>query len=149
MAIEVLLMADVAELGSEGDVVKVADGYARNYLLPRKLAEPLTERARQRLDKIRQLRAAGMAEALAAARVKAGELKNVSCTIAVKASEDQKLYGSVSSADIVEALTAQGVQLDRHMLVLDQPIKELGVFDVPVRFHPDVEATIKVWVVQE
>ena len=76
-------------------------------------------------------------------------LQNVSCTIAVKAGEDEKLYGSVTAADIAEALASQDIELDRHALVLENPIKELGVFNIAVRLHPEVEASVKVWVVQE
>jgi large subunit ribosomal protein L9 len=149
MATEVLLMTDVQDLGAEGDVVSVADGYARNYLLPKKMAEPVTAAARSRLEKLRKDRDQAMRVQRESAEIKAKQLANVSCTIAVKTSEDEKLYGSVSAADIVDSLKSQGIELDRHTLVLENPIKELGVFDVAVRLHPEVGATIKVWVVQE
>lgn len=149
MPTEVLLMSDVANLGSEGDVVKVSDGYARNYLLPKQLAAPVNEATRRRLEKLRREREQERAGALKSARAKAGALANVSCTIAVKTGEDEKLYGSVTAADIAESLKGQGVEIDRHSLVLEAPIKELGVYDVPVKLHPEVEAAIKVWVVEE
>lgn len=149
MAKEILLMADVADLGSEGDVVSVTDGYARNYLLPRKLGAPVTDATRRRLVKIREEREAGKKAELEAAKARAGKLANVSCTIAVQTGEDDKMYGSVSDAQIADALKEQGVEIDRHALVLDDPIKELGVFDVAIKLHPEVEASIKVWVVEE
>ena len=149
MATEVLLMVDVEDLGSEGDVVKVADGYARNYLLPKKLAAPVTEATRRRLAKLQQERETKRRLALEEARQMANRLEGVSCTLAVKTSEDGKLYGSVTPADIADALAQQGVKLDRHVFVLEGPVKELGVFDVPVRLHPEVETTVKVWVVEE
>lgn len=149
MSMEVLLMTDVPDLGSEGDVVTVADGYARNYLLPREKAAPVTEATRRRLEKIRALRDKEHKTALQAARQRADKLKNVSCTIPVKVAEGEKLYGSVTVADIADALAKQNVDIDKDSLVLDQPIKELGVFDIKVALLPEVEATIKVWVVEE
>lgn len=149
MATEVLLMTDVKDLGAEGGVVTVADGYARNYLLPRKLAAPVTKAARLRLEKSRKERESVRAQTLAAAQTKAKELANVSCTIAVKASDEQKLYGSVGVGEIADALAAQGVKVDRQAIGVEHPIKELGVFDVPIKLHPDVDVTVKVWVVQE
>ena len=149
MATEVFLMADVADLGAEGDVVTVADGYARNYLLPRKLAAPVTDATRRRLAKIRVRRESERKLQLDAARELAAGLQKVSVTIPVKAGENEKLYGSVTTAEIAEALDKQGVKLDRHCLALDAPIKSLGVFEVKVKLHAEVEAAIKVWVVEE
>jgi large subunit ribosomal protein L9 len=149
MVMEVCLMADVADLGAEGDVVKVADGYARNCLIPRKLAAPVTEATRRKLAKIRKEREISSKAALEAAQKMSARLEGVSCTIAVKTGQDGKLYGSVSASDIVEALEKQGVNLDKNTLQVEQPIKELGVFDVKVKLHADVEASVKVWVVEE
>jgi large subunit ribosomal protein L9 len=149
MVTEVFLMTDVKDLGSEGQVVKVADGFARNYLLPKKLAAPVTEATRRRLAKIQRQREEGRKEDLASAQKLAARLEQVSCTIAVKTGEDEKLYGSVSAPDIAAALQQQGIELDRHAIVLDTPIKELGVFSVAIRLHPDVESAVKVWVVEE
>jgi large subunit ribosomal protein L9 len=149
MATEVLLMADVAELGAEGDVVSVADGYARNYLFPRKLAAPVTEATRRRLAKIRVEREAARKMQVEQARALAARLEGVSCTLPVKAADNQTLYGSVTAADIAEALRHQGVEIDKHCLVLDAPIKALGIYDVKVRLHPEIETAVKVWVVEE
>jgi large subunit ribosomal protein L9 len=149
MATEVLLMSDVANLGREGDVVKVADGYARNYLLPKKLAAPVAEATRRKLAKIRQQREANREAELASARELAAKLQGVSVTIAVKTGTEDKLFGSVSAASITDAVTAQGIELPKHAIQLEHPIKELGVFDVKAKLHAEVEATIKVWVVEE
>jgi len=146
---ELMLMADVSGLGKEGDIVKVSDGYARNYLLPRKLAAPATQAMKRKLARLQAQREQMRKEELDLARKRAAALAGVSCTIPVKVGEGEKMFGSVTSSHIVDALKAQGVELDRHSLLLDSPIKELGVYDVPVRLHPDVEAKIKVWVVQE
>ena len=149
MATEILLLADVKKLGAEGDVVTVADGYARNYLLPASLAAPVTKEARARLAKIREERiAAGEAE-LASARELAAQLAGVSCTIPVRTGEGEKMYGSVTALDIANQAREQGVELDRHTLQLEAPIKELGVYDIPVRLHPEVATTLKVWIVEE
>jgi len=150
MATEVLLMNDVKDLGSEGDVVTVADGYARNYLVPQNLAAPVTEATRRRLAKLQREREVKRKAALVEAHKQAEQFKDVSVTIPVKTGEESKLYGSVTSSDIASALAEQkSIKIDRHALVLDEPIKELGVFDVPVKLHTEVTATIKVWVVEE
>jgi len=149
MGTEVLLMADVAELGSEGDVVNVSNGYARNCLFPQKLAAPVTEATRRRLVAIQRKREADLQAELATAAEMAEKLGAASCTIAVKTGEDDKLYGSVTTGDIAEALKNQGIEIDRHTVELDNPIKELGVFDVKVKVHPQVDATVKVWIVEE
>jgi len=149
MPTEVLLMADVPDLGAQGDIVKAADGYARNYLLPRKLAEAVTPAARARLAKLRERQEADRGAVLAQAQALAGRLATISCTIPVKTGEDEKLYGSVTASDIAQAAAEQGVELDRHKIELVSPIKELGVFEVPVKLHPEVEANLKVWIVEE
>lgn len=149
MVTEVLLMTDVADLGAEGDIVNVADGYARNYLFPQKLGATVTEATRRQLEDVRRKREAEHEAELDTAVEEAEKLENVSCTISVKVGEDGKMYGSVTDANIAEALKSQEIEIDRHSLLLDQPIKELGVFDVKVKFHSEVEATVKVWVVEE
>ena len=146
---ELLLMADVSGLGKEGDIVNVADGYARNYLLPRKLAAPATLAMKRKLARVQQEREQKKKEEMETAKRRAAELSSVSCTIPVKVGDDQKMFGSVTAARIVEALKAQGVDVDRHALVLESPIKELGIYDVRIKLHPEVHATIKVWVVEE
>lgn len=149
MATEVLLMADVKDLGSEGDVVNVADGYARNYLLPQNLAAPVSEATRRRLARLQEQRETSKKEMKVAAQALADKLASTSCTIAVKTGEDEQLYGSVTAADISDALSKQGVEIDKHAFVLDQPIKELGRYDVTVNLDANVEGSVKVWVVEE
>lgn len=149
MATEVLLLAKVEDLGDEGAVVRVSDGYARNYLLPRNLGAPVTEATRRKLAKLQQQRESSVKDALASAQVLATKLESVSCTIPVKTGEDEKLYGSVTAAQIADVLKGQGIELDRHQLVLTDQIRELGVFTIPVKLHPEIEASIRVWVVEE
>jgi len=149
MAIEVLLMADVADTGAEGDVVRVADGYARNFLFPKKLAAPVTEATRRKLAKLRMEREAQQKLALDAARALAKKFEGVSVTIPVKTTEGEKLYGSVHEADIADALKSQGIAIDKHAIQLEEPIKTLGVYDVKIKLHAEAECSVKVWIVEE
>lgn len=149
MAVEVLLMADVTDLGSEGEIVSVSDGYARNYLFPKDLAAVATEATKRRLEKIRRERESALEAEIAEARTLAEKLAQVSCTISVKANEEDKMFGSIGRQEIVSSLAAQGYEFDKEAVELDDPIKELGVYDVQMRVHPAVECTIKVWIVEE
>ena len=149
MATEVLLMMDVKDLGSEGDVVEVKDGYARNYLVPKNLAAPVSEATRRRLAKLQEQRAEERKQARAVAEALAQKIGAISCTIPVKTGEEGKLFGSVTTQDIVDAVRQQDVELDKHAILLEGPIKELGVFPVSVKLDSDVTATLKVWVVEE
>lgn len=148
MAKEVILMADVDGLGIEGDIVKVAEGYARNFLLPRNLAAPVSNMARRQLDKHRAEREARLLREREASLSLAEKLDTLSLTLTAKAGPDGKLFGSVGPGDIATALEAQGLKVDRHK-IQTEPLKELGVFDVVVKAGPDVQATLKVWVVEE
>lgn len=149
MAVEVLLMDAVPGLGIEGDVVRVADGYARNYLFPRGFAAEVTEGKKRQIEKKRIERLELMKKEKSAAEELAKKFENLSCTIAVKTAESGKMFGSVTAAQILEKLTEQDVSLDRNQILLDAPLHELGVFDVTVRLHPEVETVLKVWIVEE
>ena len=149
MARELILMADVEDLGIEGAKVKVSDGYARNYLIPRKLAVPVTHAALKRLEKNRLARELRQKTDREAAQAAAEALEKISCTITVKVGENDKLFGSVTAADIADNLKRQGLELDKRKIHLTEPIRELGVYSVKVKPHPEVEATLKVWVVGE
>ncbi len=149
MAKEVILMDAVKDLGKAGDVVTVKDGYARNYLMPRKLAAPVTEATRRQLAKLQRDRERAAREAAAAAAAAAEKLSGMSVTLAKKTSDGEHLYGSVGPADIAAALTAQGFEIARDKVDVPEPIRELGVFDVKIRLASGVEAAIKVWVVEE
>lgn len=149
MAVEVLLMAKVDKLGIEGDVVRVADGYARNFLFPKGLATEVTEGKKRQIEKKRQERLVEMKKELEASKVLAEKLSEMSCTIAVKTGGDGKLFGSVNAAMVAEKLKEQGLELDRSVIDLSESIKELGFYDVAIKLHPEVEATLKVSVVDE
>jgi len=149
MALELILMADVEGLGLEGQTVKVTEGYARNYLLPRKLAVPISHAALKRLEKNRLARESRQQNERAAAQALAQTIEQASCTITVKVGENDKLFGSVHANDIAEALKAQKIELDRRKIHLAEPIHELGVYTIKIKLHPEVEASLKVWVVGE
>src|SRR5215471_18625635 len=146
---EVILREHVDNLGQRGEIVKVADGYARNYLLPRKLALVATEGNKKQIERERAKFDAKEAEEKKVAEAVAARMANVEIEITRKVGETEALYGSVTSADIAEALTAKGFDIDRRKLQLQEPIKRLGAFEVPVKLHRDVTAQVKVKVVGE
>jgi large subunit ribosomal protein L9 len=148
MATEVLLMADVANLGKAGDVVKVADGYARNYLQPQDLAAPVTQASLRRLDKLRKEREELSRIQRAEASTKAGKLKGMVLTITAKTTDGQRLYGSVTTSDLATQMEAKGVCVDRSQIVLAEPIKEIGTYTLDIKLHAEVTATITVSVVE-
>ena len=146
---EVILREHVDNLGRRGEVVKVADGYARNYLLPRKLALLATDGNKKQIERERAKFDAKEADEQKIAQAMADRLANLEVVIARKVGDTQALYGSVSTADIADGLAAKGFEIERRKIHLPDPIKQLGEFDVPVKLHRDVAATIKVKVVAE
>lgn len=149
MAKELMLMEDVPGLGIEGDVVHVADGYARNYLLPKKIAAPVSALSRRQFEARQKSREARLVEEREQAEAAVHKLRDASVTLPMKAGPEGKLYGSVGSADIAQALEGLGVKIDRRKVALSEPLKELGVFEVPLRLHPEIQTTVKVWIVEE
>src|SRR5262245_61506813 len=146
---EVILREHVDNLGRRGEIVKVADGYARNYLLPRKLALIATEGNKKQVERERVKFEAKELEEKKVADAVAARLADLEIVIARKVGETEALYGSVTSADIAEALLAKGFDIDRRKLQLDDPIKRIGEVDVPIKLHRSVTWTIKVKVVPE
>jgi large subunit ribosomal protein L9 len=146
---DVLLIKDVDKLGREGDLVSVADGYARNYLIPRGRAVVASDKTAKLQEKIRSERLAREAAERHELEELAEKLSNVSLTTAVKVGEDEQLYGSVTAQDVAALLEEEGFQIDRKKIVLENPIKALGVYAIEVRLLPEVAGTIKLWVVKE
>jgi large subunit ribosomal protein L9 len=146
---EVILREDVEKLGARGQLVKVSPGYARNFLLPKRLAVAATESNKKIVEQERQAHLRREAKLVADAGDLAKLMANVSVTISQKAGESDQLFGSVTSKDIVEALEKQGYTIDRRKVVLDEPIKTLGEFKVALRLHRDVTTEIAVHVVKE
>jgi large subunit ribosomal protein L9 len=146
---EVILREHVENLGQRGDVVKVASGYARNYLLPRKLALTVTDGNRKQIERERKVADMREAEERQGAEAVAARLAGVEIVIARRVGGTDALYGSVTSADIAESLAAKGFEIERRRIQLADPIKQLGEFQVPVRLHREVTANVKVVVAKE
>ena len=144
---EVILREHVENLGRRGDVVKVADGYARNYLLPRKLALPVTGGHRKRIERERKVAEVREAEEKQAAEAIAARLAALELSFQRRVGENDTLYGSVTATDVAEALEAQGFPVDKRKVNLHEPLKQLGEFDVPVKIHREVTAHVKVRIV--
>lgn len=146
---EIILIEDIPSLGKRGKIIKVADGYARNYLIPRNLALPATKQnikkiqEHQKLTKIKEIKEKSDAEELAK------QLATLSLTISKKAGENDLLFGTVTNADIEAELAKLGYEIDKRKIILEEPIKRLGIYEVPIKLHKDVSATVKVWVVKE
>jgi large subunit ribosomal protein L9 len=146
---EVILREDVEKLGNRGELVKVANGYARNFLLPRRLAVAATDANRKIVEQERQAHLRKEAKLKSESEDLAKLLTGVSVTIAQKAGENDQLFGSVTSKDVADALAAKNFTIDRRKVQLDEPIKQLGEFRVPVRLHREVTAEVTVHVVRE
>ena len=146
---EVILREHVDNLGKRGEIVKVADGYARNYLLPRKLALPATDGNRKHVERERKIVEARESQEKGQAEAIAARLAAVEITIARRVGDTQQLYGSVTAADIVDFLKEKGFEVDRRKLILPEPIKAIGDHDVPLKLHREVTIPLKVHVVKE
>jgi large subunit ribosomal protein L9 len=146
---EVILQQSVEKLGSPGDVVKVSNGYARNYLLPRGIAVIATEGNKKQIEAQRQRLEAAEDARREQAQGQAGTLEQVSLTFSARVGEEGKLFGSVTAGDIVQQLEALGHKIEKRQIELHEPIKALGVYRVPVRLHADVKPEIKVWVIKQ
>jgi large subunit ribosomal protein L9 len=145
----IILMENVEKLGQVGDVVKVKDGYARNYLLPRQLGVPATAGNIKRIEKEKTKRLAVYEAEKKEAQQKADVLSKVSLTIAVEVNDQEKLYGAISESEILEAFETEGQKIDKKSLVLEKPVDELGIFEVGVKLHPQVIAKIRLWVTKK
>ena len=146
---EVILKEDVPKLGHRGDVVKVAEGYGRNYLLPRKLAIEATHGNKAVIEQMKHSAIRRSAAEKADSEALSKQLDSVTLTFARKAGEKDHLFGSVTSADIAEGLEQKGFNIDRRKIQLHEPLKNIGEFDVPIRLHRDVTSRVKVVVEKE
>ena len=146
---EVILKEDVEKLGHRGDVVKVAEGYGRNFLLPRKLAIEATKANKTVIDQMKASAVRRSAAEKGEAEQLAKQFENVSLEFRRKVGEKEHLFGSVTSSDIADALEAKGFKVDRRKIQLEEPIKSLGDFDIPIRLHREVTARFKVTVAKD
>jgi large subunit ribosomal protein L9 len=146
---QIILQEDVEKLGTRGQVVEVAEGYARNFLLPRKLALAATPNNLKRLEKMRAVFAKREANEKEAAQKLAELLSSVTLSLFRKAGENDQLFGSVTSGDVADALAAQGYSIDKRKIQLDEPIKLVGEYQVPIKLHRDVNGAVKLVVQRE
>lgn len=145
----VILQQDVDHLGHVGDIVTVSPGYARNLLIPNGMAVRASEGNMAELEHQKKVTEALMRKQLASAKELAAKLENTPVSIRRQAGDEDKLFGSVSNRDIAEALAAEGIELDRRTIELDEPIRRIGLFHVPVKLHRGVEAAVRVYVMRE
>jgi large subunit ribosomal protein L9 len=146
---EVILKEDIEKLGHRGDVVKVTEGYGRNFLLPKKLAIEATKGNKNVIEAMKSAAVRKSAAEKSEAEILAKQFADVAIQFSRKTGEKDHLFGSVTSGDIADALNAKGFNLDRRKIQLEEPIKSLGEFDVPVKLHRDVTARVKVTVSKE
>lgn len=146
---EILLRQDFESLGSAGDIVTVKDGYARNFLIPKGIAYLANEANRRKYENDIKQQTWRLARDKKKAEDLAKTLENISCTITVNVGEEDKMFGSVTTQNIADALSAQGYSVDKRKILLEEPIKSLGIYSVPLKLHNEVDATVKVWVVKE
>ncbi len=145
---DVILLQDVERIGKEGAVIHVKPGFARNYLFPRRLAALASENTLKAVEERKRQTARKAARVQDQAESLKRKLENRSLTLKLTVGEDDKAFGSVTAHEIAHALQQDGVAVEKSMLQLDEPIKTLGIYEVPVRLHPSVTATLKVWVVK-
>lgn len=146
---EIILRQTIENLGKPGDIVKVSPGYARNYLLPRGLAYEATPGNRKRIAMEKARLEAAEGDRIKAAQSLAERLESVQLTFSARVGEEEKLFGSVTTADIAHQLEAQGFDIEKKQIDLHEPIKSLGVYKIPVRLHAEVKPEIKVWVIKQ
>lgn len=144
----VILYKDIENLGKTGDVINVKDGFARNFLIRKRLALEAIPENLKRLELEKKRKEKERLEEKKKAEELSLKLKGISLTIPVETKDDESLYGSVSPSEISEALEEEGIKIDRKVISLEEPIKNLGIYEVPIRLHPEVETKIKVWVVK-
>ena len=146
---EVLLKKEVKNLGKQGDIVKVKNGFGRNYLFPKGLAAPATAKNLKVLEQEKLTESKRLEKVKKSAEEVAERLKKISCTIVRHAGEEDKLFGSVTSMDIGDSLRNEGFEIDKKDVLLDEPIKKLGIYQIPVKVHPEITVEVKVWVVKD
>ncbi len=146
---QIILMDNVEHVGKVGDVVKVKDGFARNYLLPRDLAMAATPGNMKRIEKEKTKRLAMYEVEKTEALAKAELLSKVSITIAAEVNDQEKLYGAISETEILKALEAEGHKIEKKALIIEKPVDDLGIFEIGVKLHPEAIAKIRLWVTKK
>jgi large subunit ribosomal protein L9 len=149
MSKQVILIEDVPGVGEQGQIVKVADGFARNYLLPQKLGSPVTPATLRQLDKKKAEYEAHRKALKVEAEALAEKLKDTTLTLTAKAGGEDRIFGSITTANVLEALTREGIKLEKHQVILENPIRELGDYKIAIRLTSEIHATLNVSVVRE
>jgi len=148
--IEIILKNDIEKVGKAGAVVKVKDGYARNFLIPRGLAVEVSEASLKSLEQDKKHKELQKEKTKQAAQQLAEQISGLSCTVTVEATEDDKLYGDITPAEIAQAIEAEkNIKIDKKSIIVKEPIQSLGIYEVEVRFHPEVIAKIRLWVTRK
>jgi large subunit ribosomal protein L9 len=146
---EVILKQDVNKIGKAGAIVRVKDGFARNFLMPNDLAIPVTAANLKSLEQEKQRKILQLEKAKKEAEMLKVKLDGLSLTIPVLTQEADALYGSITAVDLVRTLKDEGIELNKDLIALEEPIKALGIYEIPVKLHPEISAAIKVWVVKK
>ena len=146
---KVILTLSIDRLGKIGDIVNVKDGYARNYLFPKNAAKEATPGNMKILDSLKKKQALEDAKKLDEAKAIAEKIAGLSITISAKAGEEEKLFGTVTTEMVSSALESEKISVDKRNIMLDEPIKKLGVYQINIKVHPEVKAVLKVWIVKE
>ena len=146
---EVILKEDLKNLGKAGDIVKVSEGYARNFLFPHDLAQPVTGSALKKLEQDAIVKSAQSAQAKEESEKQEERLNGLSLTISALTQGEEKLYGSIHASDISAALKEEGFEINKNLIDLAEPIKSLGIYEIPIKLHPEVTAKLKLWVVKK
>ncbi len=146
---KIILRQDYDRLGNAGDIIEVKRGYANNYLIPKKIAYPAKPNFIKMVEEEKRQKLVRLNKEKKQAEQLAKKLETVSVTLAVSVGEGDKMFGSITNQDIAESLKSQGFDIDRKKIILEEPIKQLGIYSVPIKLHSEVEAKIKVWIVKE
>ncbi len=145
---KVILTENIDKLGKMGDTISVKDGYARNYIFPKRKAREATPENMKVLEKLKKKSAEKENRKLGEIQKLADRISGLSITISAQAGEEEKLYGSVTNDMIADAVKAEGIDIDKKDIILEEPIKKLGVYQVTVKLHPEIKASLRVWVVK-
>ncbi|MFA5388715.1 MAG: 50S ribosomal protein L9 [Candidatus Omnitrophota bacterium] len=146
---KVILTEDVKDIGSIGDILDVKDGFARNFLFPKNLAKEAVDANLKIVESLKKKKLAAQVKEKKEAEEMKEKVSAFSCTIAVEAGDDDKLFGSVTAQDVSKAFELEGLMIDKRKIILEEPIKKLGVYNISVKLHPEVTAEVKVWVVKK
>jgi large subunit ribosomal protein L9 len=146
---KVILLETIDRLGHSGDIVVVKEGFARNFLIPQKKARPATPGNMKALDAVKKKEAAATAKDLEGAHALANRISNISLTISVEAGDEDKLFGSVTADAVSDELKGEGIEIDKKDILIEEPIKKLGVYQVTVKVHPEVKAILRLWIVKK